>query len=376
MDLQQVKAGQRDYRVINYMREPPVNTYFIMLFIFLKKGGIISMKKIAVMGSGGWGTAIAMSAVLSENDVTVWSAFPEEISRIVKSGENPLLPGIKMPKELKFTSDIADVTDADIIVTAVPSFATADIVDRLAGAKIPESTIIVNISKGFDPKTCNRLSVTIQEALPKNRVAVLSGPSHAEEVARGVPTALVAASTDKETALIVQRRFTTPRLRVYTNGDIVGVELGGAIKNVIALAAGITDGLKLGDNTKAALMTRGLSEIGRLGKAMGGNEKTFAGLTGVGDLIVTCTSMHSRNRRAGMLIGEGVPVDEVIKIVGTVEGYHAAKLAHNLKGRYNVDMPIMDACYKICYEGGNPLEEAASLMTRPTRHEDDDTWLN
>lgn len=333
-------------------------------------------RKIGVLGSGGWGTAMAMSAVSSGHDVTVWSAFPAEIERIVSTGENPLLPGIKMPKALKFTSELADVLDAEIIITAVPSFATASVVAKLAEAGIPESTVMVNISKGFDPSTCDRLSVTIQKALPKNKIVVLSGPSHAEEVAREIPTALVAAASDKETALMVQEVFTTPRLRVYTNKDMVGVELGGAIKNVIALAAGITDGLKLGDNSKAALMTRGLSEIGRLGKAMGGNEKTFAGLTGVGDLIVTCTSMHSRNRRAGILIGEGVPVDEAIKVIGTVEGYHAARLAHVLKSQYNVEMPIMDACYKVCYEGGNPLEEVTALMTRPTRHEDDDTWLD
>lgn len=335
------------------------------------------MKKIVVMGSGGWGTAMAMSAVSSGNDVTVWSAFPQEIERIVSAGENPLLPGIKMPEALKFTSDIGCIKDADIIVTAVPSFATGSVAKSIAEAGIPESTVIVNISKGFDPNTCDRLSLTIQNLLPNNKVAVLSGPSHAEEVARNVPTALVAASADKETALLIQQCFTTPYLRVYTNNDVVGVELGGAIKNVIALAAGILDGLKLGDNTKAALMTRGLNEIGRLGKAMGGCDKTFAGLTGIGDLIVTCTSMHSRNRRAGILIGEGVPVDEAIKRVGTVEGYHAAKLAHTLKTKYDVEMPIMDACYKVCYEGGNPSDEVGTLMTRPTRHEDDDNiWFD
>ena len=335
------------------------------------------MKKIVVMGSGGWGTAMAMSAVSTGNDVTVWSAFPEEIRRIVDTGENPLLPaGIKMPPALKFTSDIRVVKEAEIIITAVPSFAVGSVARQIAEVGIPASTVMVNISKGFDPATCNRLSLSIQNALPDNRVAVLSGPSHAEEVARGIPTALVVAASDKETAFMLQDCFSTPCLRVYTNKDVIGVELGGAIKNVIALAAGITDGLKLGDNTKAALMTRGLNEIGRLGKAMGGNEKTFAGLTGIGDLIVTCTSMHSRNRRAGILIGEGVPVEEAIKRVGTVEGYHAAKLAHELKSRYDVEMPIMDACYKVCYEGGNPLEEVGSLMTRPTRHEDDDTWLD
>ena len=344
------------------------------LRIMLEGGNI--MKKIAVMGSGGWGTAMAISAVSTGNDVTVWSAFPEEIERIVSSGENPLLPGIKMPAELQFTSDISVVKQADIIITAVPSFAVAGVAQKIAETGIPASTVIVNISKGFDPKTCNRLSLSIQQALPNNKVAVLSGPSHAEEVARFIPTALVAASDDRETALMLQECFTTPKLRVYTNRDVVGVELGGAIKNVIALAAGITDGLKLGDNSKAALMTRGLSEIGRLGKAMGGNEKTFAGLTGIGDLIVTCTSMHSRNRRAGILIGEGVPVDEAIRTIGTVEGYHAAKLAHELRSRYDVDMPIMDACYKVCYEGADPAEEVRALMTRPSRHEDDDTWLD
>ena len=271
------------------------------------------MKKIVVLGSGGWGTAMAISAVSTGNDVTVWSAFPEEIERIVSSGENPLLPGIQMPEALKFTADLNVVKQADIIITAVPSFAVASVAQKVAEVGIPASTVLVNISKGFDPKTCNRLSLTLQEALPDNKVAVLSGPSHAEEVARFIPTALVAASTDRDTALMLQETFTTAKLRVYTNKDVVGVELGGAIKNVIALAAGITDGLGLGDNSKAALMTRGLSEIGRLGKAMGGNEKTFAGLTGIGDLIVTCTSMHSRNRRAGILIGEGVPVEEAIK---------------------------------------------------------------
>ena len=334
------------------------------------------MKKITVMGSGGWGTAMAISAASTGNDVSVWSAFPAEIERIVSTGENPLLPGVKMPENLTFTSDIGVVKQSDIIITAVPSFAVADVAQKIAEVGVPETTVLVNISKGFDPKTCDRLSVSIQKALPKNRVAVLSGPSHAEEVARFIPTALVAASSDRETALMLQETFTTPKLRVYTNKDVVGVELGGAIKNVIALSAGIIDGLGLGDNSKAALMTRGLSEIGRLGKAMGGNEKTFAGLTGIGDLIVTCTSMHSRNRRAGILIGEGVPVEEAIKKIGTVEGYHAAKLAHELKNRYDVDMPIMDACYKVCYEGGNPAEEVGLLMTRPTRHEDDETWLD
>lgn len=334
------------------------------------------MKKIAVMGSGGWGTALAVSAVSCGNEVTVWSAFPDEIERIVSTGENPLLPGVKMPENLKFTSDISFIKNADIIVTAVPSFAIGSVAKQIAEVGIPKSVIIVNISKGFDPNTCDRLSLTIQSALPDNKVAVLSGPSHAEEVARGIPTALVSASIDKDTALLIQKCFTTPRLRVYTNKDVIGVELGGAIKNVIALAAGISDGLNLGDNTKAALMTRGLNEIGRLGKAMGGSDKTFAGLTGIGDLIVTCTSMHSRNRRAGILIGEGVPVDEAIKLVGTVEGYHAAKLAHELKQKYNVEMPIMDACYKVCYEGGNPSEEVGTLMMRPTRHEDDYTWFD
>ena len=214
------------------------------------------------MGSGGWGTAMAMSAASTGNDVTVWSAFPEEIERIVSTGENPLLPGIKMPEALHFTADISVVKQADIIITAVPSFAVAGVAQKIAEVGIPASTVLVNISKGFDPKTCNRLSLSTQAALPDNKVAVLSGPSPAEEVARFVPTALVAASTDRDTALMLQKTFTTPKLRVYTNRDVVGVELGGAIKNVIALSAGIIDGLGLGDNSKAALMTRGLSEIG------------------------------------------------------------------------------------------------------------------
>ncbi len=334
------------------------------------------MKKITVIGSGGWGTALAMSAAAAGNEVSVWSAFPEEIDRINSLGENPLLPGVKMPKELNFTADLSCARAADFIVMAVPSFAVGSVSKTIAKAEIRQDAVIVNLGKGFDPETGDRLSVTIQRALPNNKVAVLSGPSHAEEVARNVPTALVAASEDKETAILVQNCFTTPTLRIYTNRDMVGVELGGAIKNVIALVAGVCDGLKLGDNTKAAVMTRGLNEIGRLGKAMGGNEKTFAGLTGVGDLIVTCTSMHSRNRRAGILIGEGVPVDEAIKMVGTVEGYHAVKLAHDLNEKYHVDMPIMDACYDVCYNGASPADQVTYLMTRPKRHEDDYTWFD
>lgn len=328
------------------------------------------IKKAAVLGSGGWGTAVALAALRCGIDVTVWSAFKEEIDRIVELGENPLLPGVAMPKELKFSSDLECAKDIDMCVIAVPSFAVASVAAQLAEVISP-ATIIVSISKGFDGENCERLSEVIERHLPSNPVVVLSGPSHAEEVARNIPTALVSASKDENAAVTVRESMSTEKLRIYSSQDIIGVELGGSTKNVIALAAGICDGMGLGDNTKAALLTRGLREIARLGVAMGARKDTFAGLTGMGDLIVTCTSMHSRNRRAGILIGEGTTVEEAIKQVGTVEGYYAVALAKKLSQKYGVFMPILDSCYKICYEGGNPSEEIMKLMTRPNTHEDE-----
>lgn len=328
------------------------------------------IKKVAVLGSGGWGTAVAIAALRCGLDVTVWSAFKEEIDNIIASGENPLLKGIKLPKELKFTSSLDCVKDCDMCVVAVPSFAIDEVCAKLVGV-IDSSVIIVSISKGFDKVNCERLSQVIERYLPENPIVVLSGPSHAEEVALAIPTALVSASKDEAEAVMVRECLSTDKLRIYSSQDIIGVELGGAIKNVIALCAGICDGMGLGDNTKAALLTRGLREIARLGVAMGARKDTFTGLSGMGDLIVTCTSMHSRNRRAGILIGKGNSISDTISQVGTVEGYHAAGLVNKLAEKYGVSMPICKSCYKICYENGNPNEEIMKLMSRPNIHEDE-----
>jgi len=236
-------------------------------------------------------------------------------------------------------------------------------------------TLVVNAGKGLEEGTLQRFSQVLQEELPTARVVVLSGPSHAEEVARRVPTLLTVASTAPRAAEEVQALLSSSRFRLYVNNDVAGVELGGALKNVIALCAGMVDGLGMGDNAKAALMTRGLAEIARLGKAMGAEERTFAGLSGMGDLMVTCGSMHSRNRRAGILIGQGQPVEQTIREVGTVEGYLAAQTAWQLASRYGVDMPIVTQCYRVCYEGMEPRQAVSQLLDRPPRYESEPLWL-
>ncbi len=328
------------------------------------------IKNTVILGSGGWGTAVALAAHRCGIDVTVWSAFQDEIDRIVSTRENPLLEGIKLPEDMKFTSDINCVKDIDMCIIAVPSFAVDDVAGKLAGLISPCS-IIVSISKGFDKNSCERLSEVIERHLPDNPIVVLSGPSHAEEVARAIPTALVSASNNEAAAVAVRECMSTDKLRIYSSQDIVGVELGGSIKNIIALAAGMCDGMGFGDNTKAALLTRGLREIARLGVAMGARKDTFAGLSGMGDLIVTCTSMHSRNRRCGILIGEGTPVSQALAQIGTVEGYHASALVNRLAQKYGVSMPICESCYKVCYENGDPNAEMIKLMARPNTHEDE-----
>lgn len=331
-------------------------------------------KKIVVLGSGGWGTALGISAHSCGHDVTLWSAFPAEIEEIARTGRNKLLEGIEIPSDIALTSDNECMRDAEICILAVPSFACASVCETAAQYLSPDA-VIVNIGKGFDPATQARLSVTIGQKLPGHHIVVLSGPSHAEEVARAVPTALVAACRDEETANMVQDTLASPSLRIYTNSDVTGVELGGALKNVIALACGIACGMGYGDNTMAALMTRGLREIGELGVAMGAMKETFAGLSGLGDLIVTCTSMLSRNRRAGQLIGEGVTVEDALARIGTVEGYHAAKIVYDIAEKYGVSMPIHRSCYKICYCGADVASELEALMTRPLKREHDETWL-
>lgn len=331
-------------------------------------------RKIAVLGTGGWGTALAIMASNYGNEVALWSPFKEEVSGIQRFGENKkLLPGVPVPPEIELTTDISCAAGADLTILAVPSFAVRDIAALLKPV-INDGALIANASKGLEKGTHCRLSQVISEALPMARVAVLSGPSHAEEVARGVPTSIISACEDVEAAEQVQDIMMNPKFRIYVNTDVIGVELGGALKNVIALAAGICDGLEVGDNTKAALITRGLAESARLGIRMGARAETFAGLSGLGDLIVTCGSLHSRNRRAGILIGQGRTPEEAVNIVGTVEGYHAALAGYELSQAVGVEMPITEQCWRICYQGQPAYGAIRALMERPPRHETEQPW--
>ena len=330
--------------------------------------------KITVLGSGGWGTALALLLLENGHDVTLWS-YTEEESRVLReTRENPMLKGVPLPAELKLTTDMAAVKGCGVVVLATPSFAVRATAAKLRALADP-GTVLVSVSKGIEKDTSLRLSQVIRqevgEACP---VVVLSGPSHAEEVGRHVPTAVVSASADTGAARLVQDLFMNDRFRVYTSADPVGVETCAALKNVIALCAGVSDGLGYGDNTKAMLMTRGLAEMCRLGVAMGGKAETFAGLAGVGDLIVTCTSMHSRNRRCGILIGQGVPVEEAVKQIGAVvEGYYAAQTARTLAEKAGVEMPITEAAYQVLYHGKDVRTVVGELMGRRKRDELEET---
>lgn len=326
------------------------------------------MSKIAILGSGGWGIALAITAYDSGNDVTLWSPFKEEVDMLSKERESKkLLSGVKIPEDIKITTDISCVEGALITIIATPSTVVRSVAHTLSSQN--NYGIVVNVSKGLEKESLKRLSQVISEELPDATVAVLSGPSHAEEVARRIPTSLVAASKSFTAPSVIQDVLSNEFLRVYTSDDIIGVELGGAIKNVIAICAGICDGLGLGDNTKAALITRGLSEMARLGVRLGANERTFAGLTGLGDLVVTCTSQHSRNNRFGYKVGKGIPVKQALEEVGTVEGYYAAALVHELAKENNVDLPIIETCYGILYENKSVNTVVRDLMLRPKRAE-------
>ncbi len=328
------------------------------------------MAKITVIGSGGFGLALAQALNSNGNDVTVWSKFESEIADIRKYGEHrQKLPGVHISPKIALTSDISCVKGADLVIFGIPvSFLRS--VAREAAPYIEENTVIANTGKGLEAGTYKRMSVLLKEELGKSVVA-LTGPSHAEEVAIGMPTTIAAASENMKDAAFVQDVMTSSVLRVYLNSDVVGSELGGALKNIIALCAGICDGMGFGDNTKAALMTRGIWEITRLGMALGGKAETFAGLTGIGDLIVTCTSMHSRNRRAGILIGQGVSPEEAVKQVGTVEGYFCTRAAYELAKQTGVVMPITEQCYKVLFEGVDPHAALRVLMERPKKHENE-----
>ncbi|MGN0625521.1 MAG: NAD(P)H-dependent glycerol-3-phosphate dehydrogenase [Oscillospiraceae bacterium] len=332
------------------------------------------MAKIAVLGCG-FGTALAVMADGCGHQVTLWSLFPQELEEIRRDGEQKkLLPGVPVTERIALTSDISCLADCDLCIMAVPSFAVRQTAQR-AAPYLREGAIVLNVAKGLEDKTYKRLSQVLEEELPQQKIVVMSGPSHAEEVGRGVPTTITVASRERAAAEEVQDLLMNLTLRLYVNDDVTGVELGGALKNVIALAAGIADGLQLGDNAKAALMTRGITEIARLGVAMGAKTETFAGLSGIGDLIVTCTSMHSRNRRAGILIGQGKSAEEAVRAVGTVEGYPCAKTAYELGQKLRVEMPIVEQSYAVLYEGKSPAQALRDLMTRPKRHESEVIWL-
>ncbi len=318
---------------------------------------------ILVAGSGGWGTALAMVLLKNGHDVTLWSYCQEESDALAATKQNPFLPNVEIPSGMRFTADCACAKQMDMVVFATPSFAVRSTARSFA-PYLKDGVILVSVTKGIEDATGYRMSELIAQETGK-KVVALSGPSHAEEVARGIPTGVVVACDDKELAERVQSIFVCERLRVYTCPDAIGVELGAAHKNVIALCAGVCDGMGYGDNTKALLMTRGLAELARLGMALGAKRETFAGLAGVGDLIVTCTSMHSRNRRAGILIGQGKSVDEAMKEVGAVvEGYYAAKSAWLLAQKAGVEMPITQAAYEVLYCGKDPIYELNRLMMR------------
>ena len=327
------------------------------------------MADITVIGSGGFALALAVMCQSMGHNVTVWSKFHEEIEEIRTTGELAgKLPGVKIPEEIVLTEDMECVRDKDVVLVGIPTKFVRSVAEE-AAPYLSGKTVIVNTSKGLEGGTYKRMSEVLKETCPHNPIVVLTGPSHAEELARGIPTTVALACEDVQYAEYIQDIFTTNTLRLYVNTDVIGCEVGGAMKNIIALAAGISDGLGYGDNTKAALMTRGIHEISALGKAMGARLWTFSGLTGIGDLIVTCTSMHSRNRRAGILIGQGVSAEEAVRQVGTVEGYYCCEVAHGLAKELGVSMPITDELYHLLFEGGNAKQSLKKLMDRPNRHE-------
>ncbi|MBR3422543.1 MAG: NAD(P)-dependent glycerol-3-phosphate dehydrogenase [Ruminococcus sp.] len=328
------------------------------------------MAKIVILGSGGFGLAIAiMAKQCGKHDVTVWSKFQSEIDDIRAHGEHQQkLPGVQIPNEIVLTSDISCIKGCDILIFGIPSSFVRGVAKE-AKPYIDEHMTVVNTGKGLEEGSLKRLSEVIEEELGIKDLVVLSGPSHAEEVARCVPTTMACASKNPEAAKYIQSELGNSFLRLYLNDDVIGCELGGALKNIIALCCGICDGMGYGDNTKAALMTRGIHEIARLGKACGAKVETFSGLTGIGDLIVTCTSMHSRNRRAGILIGQGISPEEAVKRVGTVEGYCCCNAAYQLAKKMGVEMPITEQLNKVLFEGGDVRDALGKLMNRPQIYE-------
>lgn len=329
------------------------------------------MAKVSIIGAGSWGTALAALLAKNGHQVTLWSILQEEIDMLKETHEQTQkLPGVILPEDMEFTTDLkAAIEGKEVIVLAVPSSFTRSTAGKMKEF-VADGQIIVNVSKGIEESTLMTLSEIIEQEIPQAKTAVMSGPSHAEEVGRGLPTTIVVGAKEKETADFLQNLFMNDVFRVYTSPDVLGIELGGALKNVVALAAGIADGLGYGDNTKAALITRGITEIARLGTAMGGQFETFCGLTGIGDLIVTCASMHSRNRRAGILIGQGKTMDEAMKEVKmVVEGVFSAKAAMGLAEKYNVQLPIIEQVNAVLFENKPASDAVKELMLRDKKIE-------
>lgn len=328
------------------------------------------MAKISILGGGSWGIALAVLLHKNGHEITVWSALEQEIEMLRSTHEHKMLPGVKLPEDMRFTTDDEEaVKGRDLLVMAVASSYTRQTAKRLS-PYVVQGQKIVNVAKGIEDHTLMTLSEIVEQEIPGADVAVLSGPSHAEEVSRGIPTTIVVGATTRETAEYLQNLFMNDVFRVYTSSDVLGMELGGALKNVVALAAGIADGLGYGDNTKAALITRGITEISRLGTAMGARFETFCGLTGIGDLIVTCASMHSRNRRAGILIGQGKTMEEAMaEVQMVVEGVYSAKAAIGLSEKYHVQLPIIEQVNKVLFEGKTASEAVKDLMLRDKKIE-------
>lgn len=338
------------------------------------------IKKASIIGAGSWGTALSILLANKGIEVNLWVYEEDVFNQINKTRQNlRYLPNISLPSNIQVFNDKEQaIRGTDLIVLAVSSQAVRSVASDIR-SYVPEEGIVVNVAKGLEVKSLKRLSQVIEEEIPQCKIAVLSGPSHAEEVSKGIPTAVVSAAKEQKVSEFVQDAFMCPNFRVYTNSDLVGVELGGALKNIIALAAGVSDGLGYGDNARAALTTRGIVEITRLGQAMGALPSTFAGLTGIGDLIVTCTSMHSRNRRAGILIGQGKSVHDTINTIGmAVEGVKACQAAHELAKKVGVEMPITEQLYYVLFEGKNPKEAVEDLMLRNKTFESEEglnKWL-
>ncbi len=328
------------------------------------------MSKIAVIGAGTWGTALAVLLSDNKHDVTLCTVFTEEAEALNATRRHKNLTGLTINEDIKITSGLNESTNAEILVLAVPSVYTRGTAKKLKEF-YKEGQIIVNVSKGIEESSLKTLDVQIKEEIPGSIVAVLSGPSHAEEVANKLPTTCVVGADNIEVASYIQNVFMSPVFRVYTSPDIIGIEIGAALKNVIALSAGIADGLGYGDNTKAALITRGIKEISELGEKMGGCKQTFYGLSGIGDLIVTCASMHSRNRRAGILIGKGYSLEEACNEVNmVVEGVYSAKAAKSLAEKYGVEMPIVSEVNAVLFDNKSAKEAVDNLMLRQRISED------